>query len=91
MSYSNYHECFETLTGELGLTDVHKDHAFRRRSVENWNRWDLEAYLGLRYFDHDVEENYLNAMVTGQLDPRTFDYATGRHRRQARILDSGLA
>ena len=77
MSYSNYHECFEKLTGELGTENVHRDHQFRRRPVEHWSRWDIEAYLDLRYFDHDFEENCLNAMVTGALDPRTFEYRKG--------------
>ena len=42
------------LHGDLGRTDVTELHAHRRRPISEWNRYDLETYLGLCYFDCDI-------------------------------------
>ena len=54
LSLDTYKGIIGNLHGDLGRTDVTKLHPHRRRPITDWNRYDLEVYLGLCYFDCDI-------------------------------------
>ena len=77
MTWDSWEECFQNAYGDLGQSTLPEGHPHRRRDWRLWAREHVIDYLNIKFMDHDWEDNVLNALTCGHLDPNTFKYEQG--------------
>ena len=75
LSMDTYKGIIGNLHGELGRTDVTELHPHRKRHITEWQRYDLETYLKLDYYDCDV-----NLVMTGAAKTGTYPHDMYSHK-----------